>query len=66
MDEADKAGDRTDIEVARTLEHMHHAAPEAIANGACLNCDNPLPDGQRWCDHFCLEDWELRRRMSAQ
>ena len=41
-------------------------APEAT--GRCLNCGEPLPDGQRWCDADCRDDWQrtiARKRLDS-
>jgi hypothetical protein len=32
------------------------AAPKAT--GFCLNCGEPLPEGERWCGPECRDDWE--------
>ena len=45
------------------LHVRHPAAPEAT--GFCLNCGEPLPAGQRWCDTDCRDDWEIRERESG-
>jgi len=29
------------------------------ATGRCLYCNAELLDSQRWCDHWCQEDWSL-------
>lgn len=39
-----------------------------VANGACHNCEEPLPEGQVFCArmdgevHCCRSDYELRLR----
>lgn len=41
-----------------------HRRPEGPApTGYCLNptCELDLPDGQRWCDAQCRDEWERRR-----
>lgn len=25
--------------------------------GFCLNCEEPVPAGMRWCDSDCKDDW---------
>lgn len=61
MDDADITGERAEVEMERRLKAAHDFAPEAKACGMCLNCAEPVPDGRRWCDAECREDWELRR-----
>lgn len=34
--------------------------------GHCLNCETALPEGHRWCDTSCREDWERLVRAKAQ
>ncbi len=36
------------------------------AAGCCLNCEEPLPEGQRWCDDDCRDDWSARLRAQRQ
>lgn len=35
---------------------------EVEATGRCLNCDEPLQDGKRWCNKSCLDDFERNKR----
>jgi hypothetical protein len=61
MDEADFA-DRTIsqmVEVARMASAME-LSKMAASTGYCLNCDEPLDDGRRWCDAECCKDWQAR------
>lgn len=45
-------------------EHQLNAARkqagklDAVATGHCLNCDEELSNGRRWCDAGCRDDWE--------
>lgn len=36
------------------------------ATGCCLYCDEPLPEGQRWCDEHCRDDWTTLLRAQRQ
>lgn len=63
--QADRTADLSDL--ATQQEQMFLDAsltlrkPEGPpACGHCLNCDEPLPAGARWCDADCREDWEKR------
>lgn len=29
--------------------------------GWCLNCEEILSEGERWCDAECRDDWEKRQ-----
>lgn len=31
------------------------------ATGRCLHCGEPLPNGLRWCDATCRDDFEKAR-----
>lgn len=65
MDDAERSAAPVEAEIACRLAEIHAAPPEAEATGHCLNCGARLPKKKRWCDAYCLEDWELRRRMGA-
>lgn len=61
-DEADRANDTLEKmldgwrnEVAYQLRHSIQPT------GNCLNCDERLDDGRRWCDTDCRNDWERRK-----
>lgn len=36
------------------------------ATGGCLNCDEPVAVGCRWCGADCLFDWQRQERADAQ
>jgi hypothetical protein len=38
--------------------------PAPAANGACLNCLEPVAKGLRWCDKDCLADYERRQERA--
>lgn len=63
MDEADRADRVTEV-LIESGRMMNHKALLQIAasNGHCLNCDERLDDGRRWCDEDCRDDWVLRNR----
>lgn len=33
--------------------------------GVCLNCEERVADGLRWCDATCRDDWERARKGPA-
>ena len=62
-DAADIANDRAEVDTGRAIAAS--ARPRGPAStGYCLNCgpDVPLPDGLRWCDADCRDDWQRAQR----
>jgi hypothetical protein len=56
MDEADRA--QIEIEHALLGRVAAARARTLVAPvGACLNCGEELPEGVRWCDAGCRDDW---------
>jgi hypothetical protein len=53
---SDKATQREESDRALSLALRKAAGP--AATGACLYCTTPLPDGRRWCDADCRDDWQ--------
>lgn len=49
-------------ELDRSLALKVRAPEVPIATGQCLSCEKPLPDGVRWCDADCRDDWQLDQR----
>jgi hypothetical protein len=63
MDEADMADRVTEQLVASARAANARALSKVVApTGFCLNCDEPLADGMRWCDSDCCSDWALRQK----
>lgn len=60
MDEADITAARAEFDYRLSLEASRKPNGPA-PTGFCLNCSEPLPDGQRFCDRFCRDDWLLRK-----
>lgn len=58
-DNADRAAERTELILNAGLSHRAPEPPPAT--GRCLNCEEPLDAGMRWCDADCKEDWERRQ-----
>lgn len=61
-DDIDRAQDHIEREEAMRRKYSNPNKLEVEATGECLNCFEPLPIGMRWCDNFCKEDWEKRRK----
>lgn len=59
-DEVDRANDTAQMFLDIALRQRKPPAPEPT--GYCLNCDEPLDGGRRWCDQDCCLDWERRER----
>lgn len=55
-DDVDVTAQRLEREMEALLRRRAKAGPRST--GACLWCEAPLPDGQRWCDADCRDDWE--------
>lgn len=58
----DKADELNETYLRAALAQRRTRAPEA--NGLCLNCDEPVAMGLRWCDKDCLGDWERRQERA--
>lgn len=56
----DDAQARNEAHLERALKRRKPEGPKAT--GFCLNpvCELDLPDGQRWCDADCRDEWERR------
>lgn len=61
-DIVDKADEQNEAYMAAMLRQRKRGAPEA--NGLCLNCEEPVAMGLRWCDKDCLSDWEKRQERA--
>jgi hypothetical protein len=58
MDIADIADREQEMQLKAALEHSHRDIVDAVATGACLWCEEPLPPGVRWCGAECRDDWQ--------
>lgn len=56
MDVFDRATEREEQDRELAMQNRRPSGP--AATGHCLACEAPLPDGQRWCDSECRDDWE--------
>lgn len=45
----------------RELARKRRAPEGPAAIGRCLFCDEPLPDGRRWCDAGHRDAWQRGR-----
>lgn len=59
---ADQFDRATEIEERDREQALAMRKPEGpAATGFCLNCEEPLEDGRRWCDKDCSTDWQRRQ-----
>lgn len=58
-DEIDRANDLAQRLLDAELAKKKPVGPSPT--GACLWCDEPLPDGRRWCSPECRDDWEAHQ-----
>lgn len=59
----ERISDLSDLATAFEGKYLESALSERKPNapkpcGHCLNCEAPLPEGRRWCDADCRDDWE--------
>jgi hypothetical protein len=57
-DEIDRGNDTAELFLDLSLSTKKPAGP--APTGCCLNCDEPLALGERWCDVYCRDDWVRR------
>lgn len=60
MDEADRANQEVERNLAQALRQRRPGGP--TATGRCLCCDSLLAPGLRWCDSICRDEWEEENR----
>lgn len=60
---------RDQIDLANEVADLHRQIaiqkrkPEGpTATGLCLACEESVPDGRRWCDASCRDEWEKGNR----
>lgn len=58
-DLVDQAQKQEEVILDLTLANLRKTGGPR-ATGACLNCDEPLALGERWCDADCRADWAKR------
>ncbi|QXO10346.1 hypothetical protein [Proteus phage vB_PmiM_ZX7] len=63
MEIIDRAQEEVERQLERSLQLARNQSVKYHAIGHCLNCEEPLADGMRWCDSDCRDDflkWENR------
>ncbi|HWO99754.1 MAG TPA: hypothetical protein VNL74_03920 [Methylococcus sp.] len=61
MDLADRAQQVEEWDREIRVANLRANPPEAEPVGVCLYCGATLPEGRRWCDADCRDDWERVR-----
>ena len=57
-DDIDKASDIEQVMRDSAIHIARQTKTLIVGTGNCLNCDQELDDGRRWCDSYCRTDWE--------
>jgi hypothetical protein len=58
-DWADDAAQTEELFRQADLTRKKRSGPAATGN--CLNCEDEVKDGHRWCCSDCRDDWEYRQ-----
>lgn len=58
----DDANETAELFLQAALRKSQGKGKAPLATGFCLNCQEKLAEGARWCDADCREDWEKRGR----
>lgn len=62
-DQFDLASEYEELERLSCLNKLKSDnQPKAEATGCCLYCEEPLPEGRRWCNAECRDEWEKEQR----
>lgn len=59
-DEADRASG--DVELFNAVAAAYRKPEGPKATGFCLNCEEAVEEGRRFCNFDCMTDWERRVR----
>lgn len=57
-DEIDRAQDQEAMQREAAIASARNKSHTISATGKCLECNKPLPEGMRWCDNYCRDDWQ--------
>ena len=61
-DEVDNAQEREEIGLAYAIR-MASLAPLVKSTGRCLNCEDQVSPGVRWCSALCRDEHEAVRGL---
>ena len=62
-DFADIAAEREELDRTLALRAAHNHAPDLPAIGQCHNCQASVPEGARFCDCACRDDYDKRQKV---
>lgn len=65
MDEIDIAGEHIEKALAYGIAAASKPRFTVLATGACLECEEPLAEGVRWCSGSCRDQWQSRVNRST-
>lgn len=54
----DRAAAHADAIREAAIAAARAASPALVARGQCYNCEAQLANGLRFCDTYCMEDWQ--------
>lgn len=66
MDDIDRAQEREQMDRSAAIAAAAHSAPALPACGQCYNCQSSVPDGARFCDKPCADDWTARKNAEVR
>ncbi|MDR1461886.1 MAG: hypothetical protein LBI68_01930 [Azoarcus sp.] len=54
------------IETIAAAEIARRKPDGPPATGLCLHCGEPVPEGRRWCDIACRDDWAREQLIRSR
>jgi len=64
MDVSDQATRQEELMRELAIKRAANNVPVLPATGACHWCSASVPDGARFCDKDCLDDYDRMERMT--
>jgi len=65
-DQIDTACEREEKDRELLVALARQATVQLPATGECHNCFASVPEGHRFCDSDCRDDWDLRNRQGRR
>lgn len=56
----DRAARHVEAVREEAMAAARHPNIDLLAHGRCHNCDAPLEKTRRFCDTYCMADWQRR------
>ncbi|ERL42239.1 DUF2116 family Zn-ribbon domain-containing protein [Pasteurella multocida subsp. multocida] len=67
MDDIDKASQTEAFLLHSSIETSRKNQAKSLGyTGLCYYCDEPLPEGQLFCDSDCRDDYEWHQKLKKQ